>query len=192
MEPPWLLTLLYLMARTGFYLLGGVTLLAALGVTLTRNLFHSALCLAVALLGVAGLYLYLAAEFLAVVQILIYVGAILTLLIFGVMLTARIADPTIPNLNRQVAAAALVALGAGWALISALRRAAALPHGPIAPVPLETLGRGLVTAYVLPFEVVSLILVAALVGAIVIARPEQACGEAPSAGRSRRPEQGRP
>ena len=173
MASSWLLTLLQWLARASFYCLGGVTLVAALGVTLTRNLFHSALCLAVTLLGVAGLYLYLGAEFLAMVQILIYVGAILILLVFGVMLTARIADPAIPQLNRQAAVAALVAVGTAWVLTLALRRAAALPTGPVAAVPLADLGRGLVTTYVLPFEVVSLILVGALAGAIVIARPSR-------------------
>lgn len=179
MTDAWLLTVLSPMARAAFYLLAAVTLAGALGVTLTRNLFHSALWLAVTLLGVAGLYLYLGAEFLAVVQVLIYVGAILVLLLFGVMLTARIADPAVPALNRHALLAALVALGAGWALRLAVRQAAALPvplagpAGPSAPVPLEVLGRGLVTTYVLPFEVLSLILIGALVGAVVIARPER-------------------
>ncbi len=145
-------------------------MVAALGVTLTRNLFHSALCLAVALLGIAGLYLYLAAEFLAVVQVLIYVGAILTLLVFGVMLTTRIADPAIPQLNRQAAIAALIAATIAVGLVAALRRTPIAPIAPATAIPLAVVGRGLVTTYVLPFEVLSLILVAALVGAIVIAR----------------------
>ena len=145
-------------------------MLGALGVVLTRNLFHSALCLAVALLGVAGLYLYLAAEFLAVVQVLIYVGAILTLLVFSVMLTARLADPTVAALNGLAWSAALVAGGLGWALWRAVAATPALPARPSVVVPLEALGRGLVTTYVLPFEVLSLILVGALVGAICIAR----------------------
>ena len=168
-----LLTVLHAAARAGFYLLSGVTLVAALGVVLTRNLFHSALCLAGTLLGVAGLYLCLGAEFLTVVQILVYVGAILTLLVFGVMLTARIADPTVPALIRTAWAAALVALGTGWVLVSALARTSALPTRPTTVVPLAELGRGLVTWYVLPFEVLSLILMSALVGAIVIARPRE-------------------
>lgn len=173
MEPSWLLTSLHRAAQASFYLLGGLTLAGALGVVLTRNLFRSALCLAVALLGVAGLYLYLAAEFLAVVQVLIYVGAILILLVFGVMLTARIADPAVPALNRYAWLAVVVALGIGVVLLTALRRTPMLPARPVTVVPLAELGRGLVTTYVLPFEVLSLILVAALVGAIVIAkRPE--------------------
>ena len=176
MEPSWLQPLLQLLARGAFYVLGGMTLIAALGVTLTRHLFHSALCLAVALLGVAGLYLYLGAEFLAMVQILIYVGAILTLIIFGVMLTARIADPAVPSLNQQVGLAAVVAVATGWVFVVAVRHAAALPAGPIAPVALPALGRGLVTAYVLPFEVLSLILLGTLVGAIVIARNPRGSG----------------
>lgn len=137
---------------------------------LARNLFRSALCLAVALLGVAILYLYLAAEFLAVVQVLIYVGAILLLLVFGVMLTARIADPTMRALNRLTYLAAPLALGTGWVLWTAVRRTGELPSQPQTLVPLADLGRHLVTTYVLPFEVLSLILIGALVGAIVIAK----------------------
>lgn len=163
---------LHLVAQASFYLIAGTTLLAALGVVLTHNLFYSALCLAVTLLGVAGLYLYLAAEFLAVVQILIYVGAILTLLVFGVMLTARIADTTVPAFNRQVVLALLVAVGVGWALLRAIGQTAGLGVQSTTVVPLAELGRGLVTTYVLPFEVLSLILVGALVGALVIARRE--------------------
>ena len=173
MGPADLLTCLHRVASASFYLLGGLTLLGALGVVLTRNLFHSALCLAVTLLGVAGLYLYLGAEFLAVAQVLIYVGAILILLIFGVMLTARIADPTVPARNRQSLLATLVAIGLGGLLIAAIRHTPGLATRPTTVVPLATLGRQLVTTYVLPFEILSLILLAALVGAIVIARPSR-------------------
>lgn len=170
MEPSWLLHLLHRVSVASFYLLAGIALLGALGVVLARNLFRAALCLGLALLGVAGLYLYLAAEFLAVVQLLIYVGAILVLLIFGVMLTARIADPTIPQFNRQIVPATLVASGTAWVLLAALRKTAGLPTRPTTFVPLADLGVGFVTTYVLPFEVLSLILVAALVGAVVVAR----------------------
>lgn len=170
MEPSRLVTLPSWLAASGFYLLGGLTLAGALGVVLTRNLLHSAFLLAATLLGVAGLYLCLAAEFLAVVQILIYVGAILILLLFGVMLTARIADPAIPALNRQRGPAALAALGVGGLLWLTLARTPPLPTRAVTAVPLAELGRGLVTTYLLPFEALSLILVGALVGAIVIAR----------------------
>lgn len=178
MTHAWLLTLIRSLSTAAFYLLAGVTLFAALQVTLARNLFHSALWLAVTLLGIAGFYFYLGAEFLGVVQILVYVGAILVLLIFGVMLTAKIADPNVPALNRHALLAALVAIGAGWVLRLAVTQAGALPAGPIQAVPLPTLGQGLVTTYLLPFETLSLILVAALVGAIVIARPAEHPGDA--------------
>lgn len=156
--------------HAGFYFLAGITVLGALGVVLTRNLFHSALCLAATLIGVAGIYVYLGAEFLAVVQVLIYVGAILTLLIFGIMLTAKIADPSIPQLNSLTLLAGLVCALLGGGLWMAVRHASALPKTFSNLISLADLGRGLVTTYLLPFEILSLILVAALVGAIVIAQ----------------------
>ncbi|MBI4313177.1 MAG: NADH-quinone oxidoreductase subunit J [Candidatus Omnitrophica bacterium] len=167
-----LIPLLQLGAKIGFYLLAGITLFGALGVVLTRNLFHSALCLAAALIGIAGVYLYLGAEFLAVVQVLVYVGAILTLLIFGIMLTAKIGDPSIPQLNRITGVAALLCAAFALALFLAVKHSQVLTYSFSRIVPLAALGQGLVTTYILPFEILSLILVGALVGAIVIARRE--------------------
>src|SRR3989338_3007680 len=103
-------------AKAAFYVVAGATLAGAWYAVSARNLFRAALGLALALFGVAVLYLFLEAEFLAVVQLLIYVGAILTLLIFGVMLTARIADPAAPRWNRQAGIALLLAAGLGLGL----------------------------------------------------------------------------
>ena len=160
-------------ARAAFYGTAGATLLAAWVTVSARNLFRAALGLAGALFGVAVLYLFLEAEFLAVTQLLIYVGAILTLIIFGVMLTARIADPNVARWNRQAVWAGLVAVGLGaglaWIFLSIRWK---IPERLLPPTSLATLGRSLVSVYVLPFELLSILLLGALVGAIVIARKE--------------------
>ena len=165
---------LHWLAQVAFYGVSAVTLSGAFITVYARNLFRAALGLAMALFGVAALYLFLSAEFLAAVQLLVYVGAILTLIVFGVMLTARISDPNIPRWNAQVkwAAAACALLGAG--LIGAFIQTFNRPVWQTAPaVPLAVLGRSLITVYVLPFELLSLLLVGALVGAVMIARREK-------------------
>src|SRR5436190_258147 len=85
---------LYLITKAGLYVLMGVCVLAAFGAVSLPNIFHAALALAATLIGVAGLYLALGAEFLAVVQILLYVGAVVTLLIFAIMLTQSLGSQT--------------------------------------------------------------------------------------------------
>jgi NADH-quinone oxidoreductase subunit J len=160
-------------AQAAFYVVASATLLGAWWAVSARNLFRAALGLALALFGVAALYLYLEAEFLAVVQLLIYVGAILTLILFGVMLTERIADPAKPRWNRQAGAAfclaAGIGLGLGWLYLNG---AWPSPGAAQPPVALAALGRTLVSSCLLPFELLSLLLLGALVGALVIARRE--------------------
>ncbi len=160
-------------AKAAFYVVAAGTLAGAWAVVSARNLFRAALGLAVALFGVALLYLFLEAEFLAVAQILVYVGAILTLMVFGVMLTARIADPSVPRWNRQawagLAVAALLGLGLAHLLFHAPWPA---PVTGVAPPGLPALGKTLLSTYLLPFEVLSLLLLGALIGAVFIARKD--------------------
>ncbi|MFI5206092.1 MAG: NADH-quinone oxidoreductase subunit J, partial [Candidatus Paceibacterales bacterium] len=94
-----------------FYLASGFTCVFALLTVTSRNVFHSAIYLSMALLSIAGIYFYLDAQFLGVIQILIYVGAIITLFIFAIMLTAKIDDVSIKQFNDQVVISAIVALG---------------------------------------------------------------------------------
>ena len=162
-----------LAAKTAFYLVAALTMLGALYAVSARNLFRAALGLAAALFGVAVLYLFLDAEFLMVVQLLVYVGAILTLIVFGVMLTAKIADPTVPRWNRQAGAAAALSALLGIGLVKGfLKTPWGKEAGAQTVTSLETLGRSLITTYLLPFELLSVLLLGALVGAIVIARKE--------------------
>ena len=159
-------------AKAAFYAVALATLAGGWFAVSARNLFRAALGLALALFGVALLYLFLQAEFLAVVQLLVYVGAILTLLIFGVMMTARIADPRARRWNRQGGSVLLLISAVGLWLIWVMLTT---PWGAVpaaAPVSLAALGRTILTGYLLPFELLSLLLLGALVGAIVVARKE--------------------
>lgn len=154
-----------------FFLLSAVTLIAGLLVVTLRNVVHSALALVGAFFGVAGLYLLLEAEFLAVVQVLIYVGAISVLILFAIMLTRGLMTSVQTSANNQWAAAALLSI---FLFLGMLLIAARGPW-PIATQPITTdlvprLGTLFVTSYVLPFEVVSVLLLGALVGALLIAR----------------------
>ncbi len=152
-----------------------VTLGAAFMVVTTRNLVHAALWLVLALGGVAVMYVLLNASFLAVAQVVIYIGAIAILMIFAIMLTRRVAVDTGPQINRNWPWAVLIAvviLGSLiWILTSWSGFATELP--PMSPRsdPLTQLGQALVSpnGYVIPFEVASVLLLAALIGAIIIA-----------------------
>ena len=155
-------------ARIVSYGIAVVTVLAAWRVVTGRNLFHSALALGLALIGVAGIYLGMAADFLAVIQVLIYVGAVLTLIAFAIMLTTGFGDPTIPQANRQRGLAAVVA-GLCWLGLARWTLAVPWAGEPLPRLSVEALGRQLLIAYLLPFELISIIFVACLVGAIAIA-----------------------
>jgi NADH-quinone oxidoreductase subunit J/NAD(P)H-quinone oxidoreductase subunit 6 len=152
--------------------LGAVAVGAAFRVVRTPHLVRAGLWLVVTLGAVAGMYLVLAAELVAWVQVLLYVGAVVVLLLFAVMLT-RAPIGASADLDRPGRAGALVgggaALGLGALLVDGYRwRAVALP----APGTAEKLGAELFQHWVLPFEVLSVLLLAALVGAIVVSRPE--------------------
>ena len=152
--------------------LGAVAVGAGALVVTTRHLVRAGLYLVVCLGAVAGLYLVLAAELVAWVQVLIYVGAVVVLLLFAVMLTRAPIGPS-DDLDRPAWAAALVGAGAGLGLAALFVDAygwtrATLPESGSA----ERLGTEIFGAWVLPFEVLSVLLLAALVGAIVISRPD--------------------
>ena len=159
-------------ATASFYvLLFGVLAIAILTVT-TRNLFHAAIFLAFTLIGVAFVYFFLHAEFLAGVQILLYVGAIMTLVIFAIMLTARIGDPTVSQSNRQRYPALGLILILAFSLISAIVKTSWKTASTLKTTNAVELGKALMGEFVLPFEIISLVLLIALIGAIVIARSD--------------------
>jgi NADH-quinone oxidoreductase subunit J len=157
-----------------FVLIGLVVLGSALLVVTVQNLVHAALWLVVCLGAIAGEYLLLGAELVAWVQILIYVGAIVVLLLFGLVLTRAPIGPTDELDVKHKLPAIAVAVGAAGALITVLADGyhnvwieprAAVPQGSAAAN-----GTALFKYWVLPFETLSVLLLAALVGAIVISR----------------------
>lgn len=166
---------LYLFVKYGIYFMMTVSAVAALGAVSLPNIFHAALSLIVTLLGVAGIFIVLGAEFLAVVQILLYVGAIMTLVIFSIMMTERMADKSIPSRNQL----SLPALAGCFGLLGMLGMV--LVSTPwvermglnFQRVTVIDLGKSLLTRYVFPFEVISIFLIAALIGAIIIAKREK-------------------
>lgn len=158
-----------------FIIVAAFTLGSALMVVTARNLVHAALWLVAALFGVAVVYALLNANFIAVVQVVVYIGAIAILFIFAVMLTRRDMRDTGPQVNKNWWLGALVSLLTFGGLVSLLqgwsgfsKTAADLPSGFDA---IGLLGEALVSpeAYVLPFEVASVLLLAALVGAVYVA-----------------------
>jgi NADH-quinone oxidoreductase subunit J len=158
--------------EAAFLILAVIGGLAALLVVTSRNVVHAALWLVVALASVAGVYLLLAAPFVAFVQVIIYVGAIVVLLLFGIMLTrAPVGRRVLDNTLRARAGAFVV--GAGVFVMLTVFLAGAFGDQRIsnrAATATAALGESLFRNYVLPFEAVSVLLLAALIGAIVLAR----------------------
>ncbi|HET9870143.1 MAG TPA: NADH-quinone oxidoreductase subunit J [bacterium] len=191
------------MADAIFYGLAALSLVSALMAVSLRNLFHCALFWVLAMFGVAGVFLYLNAEFLAAVQVIIYVGAVTVFIFFGIMFTRNVMDDRIRVMNRQFVLAVLAAAGFGWLGMKAvavspfhgsehplvlMQRPSADGRGGTATVAttvgavdasaqvdVEALARELLSpgdGYDYPFELVSILLLSALVGAIVVARKE--------------------
>ncbi len=145
-----------------------VTLVGAVWTVSLRNLFRAALSLGVVLIGVAGIFIVLAAEFLGFIQILVYVGAVLTLMIFAVMLTSAAAQPVISIPVSRQGPAALLCVALVWLLVRALEPILSVAT-PVAVPTTAELGQALVTTLALPFEVISMVFVAAIVGAVAVA-----------------------
>jgi len=157
-----------------FIIIALVTLVSAVLVVSARSLMHSALWLVLTLFGVAVMFAFLEASFFAVVQVLVYIGAIAILIIFAVMLTRRVRDENAPRLNRGwwIAMLASMALFAG--LVLALGAWTGFQGGPGASPEVSLLpqfGADLVdpNKFAIPFEAASVLLLAALVGAIYVA-----------------------
>ncbi|PJA27971.1 MAG: NADH-quinone oxidoreductase subunit J [candidate division Zixibacteria bacterium CG_4_9_14_3_um_filter_46_8] len=154
-----------------FYILAAIILTSALMVVSLRNIFHSALMLILCFFAVAGLYITLDADFLAAVQVLIYVGAVTILMIFAVMVTHQLTGTTMRQVNEQPIPAALIIIVLFILLAIAITQTGFEVIGkfPLMPT-VAAIGTALMTVYVLPFEIVSLVLLVALIGAIIIAR----------------------
>ena len=164
-----------MLATVVFYAIAALTVGSALIVAFSRNILYSTFSLLGALMGVVGLYVLLAADFVAMVQLLVYVGGILVVTIFAVMLTAGIADVTVSNRAVGTVPGLVTVLLAGAVMLYAIERTHWHQAAVSAPAPTTyAIGNAFLGAYVLPFEIASLVLLAALIGAIVISRHEAA------------------
>jgi len=186
------------MTLTLFYILAGIIVASALLVVTVRNLFHCALALALTMFGISGIYLYLGWEFLAAVQVLIYVGAVTVLIIFGIMLTRRVMDDKARVMNNQVLLSFLAAIAVMFILFMVVGNSSFqyTNHAPVVSAAQSTetssaassatvaytdevaaLAAGLLrpqNGFAFAFEFVSVLLLSALVGAVVVARKDPA------------------
>lgn len=164
-----------------FDILGVIAVLAALGVVLARNPVHSAAALVVTFINLAAIYVMLRADFLAVVQIIVYTGAILVLVLFVIMLV-HIED--LPEFHggrpiQRVAGFVLGLILLGEVAAAVLTRSITVPSGPWTTSAVQSvggnvqaLGQVLYSGYVLPIQATALVLLVATVGALVLARPD--------------------
>ena len=154
-----------------FFIIVSLTIVSAYWVVMSPNLVHSAVSLLFTLFGVAGLYVFLFADFIAASQVIIYVGGILVLIIFGVMLTNKIADPMLSNQSQNQIIAGVfcfillifqfqIIFNTNWYIGELLTRESTV----------NEIGMLLLTTYLLPFEVVSVLLLAALIGSAMLSR----------------------
>ncbi len=156
-----------------FFFLAGLILACSVLVAFSRNIIHSAFCLLGVFTGVAGLYGLLSANFLAAVQILVYVGGVLIIILFAIMLTRGIQDARHSNPSNGLVSACVIgavvavvlitiAIGFPWKI---------KPVGEVAST-IPGIGDALLGHFLIPFEVLSVLLLAALVGAVHLIRKE--------------------
>ncbi len=183
-----------------FYIIAGVTVAASILALTVRNLFHCALFLAVAMFGISGVFLYLNSDFLASVQVLIYVGAVTVIIIFGISLTRNMMDERSKVMNHQLLLAVVVSVVLSGIIIAAVQESPFLGSEHPASLVLSNVGNDLTQSlstgigsshlfengvsylggallkpqngFAFAFEFVSILLLSALVGAIVIARKD--------------------
>ena len=164
-----------------FLLLALFTLIGAVGTMVFRNLVHCALCLVVTFAGLAGLFLQLEAQFVGLVQILVYVGAVAILIVFAMLLTRQLEPASPAPAATGVGMGVVLALAAFLLLGGAMRKSPGTARLPAVPaeeaaarISVRSIGDRLMTEYVLPLEVMGLLLTAALLGAVIVAMPEPA------------------
>ena len=176
------------MIQAAIIFFSALTLGGALAVLLTRNVLYSAFFLLLTLLGVAALFVLAGADFLAVAQIMIYVGGVLVLIVFGVMLTTPAARPQAEPISRDSQRTnavltnhrfwlwpVLIAGGTFAVLFQVLSQGefVLLNREPSYQTTVDTIGRQLMTEYLVPFEMAGILLLVALVGAAYLAMPKE-------------------
>jgi NADH-quinone oxidoreductase subunit J len=160
-------------ANVLFYALAALIVCAALVLVISQNIVHNAVALLFALLGVTGIYFLLDAEFLAAVQLVIYVGGTLILIVFGVMLTNQAPKnwfgATLPQIVIALALGAILLAALILGIHSALSEIAVSAPTPSA-YPMDSLGQALLGDWLVPFEIISVLLLVAMIGAAYLAR----------------------
>jgi NADH-quinone oxidoreductase subunit J len=159
------------MSATSLIFISIVTLAGALAAACLRKLIHAALCLIVAFIGIAAFFFLLGAEFVGLVQIFVYVGAVAVLIVFTILLTRR-QDEDTAGFNWSGALVALaVFAGLAWTIFKT--PATAVAARAIEPLTVKRIGEALMTGYVWPLQCVGLLLTAALIGALVLVMEEK-------------------
>lgn len=158
----------------GFWCLSALLIGSALAVVLTKNLFHAVLWLALALTGTAGIFLLLDAEFLAAVQLLLYAGGIVTVMVFAIVVTEKLVGERLSQTSRRIAGGAVASGMLAWLIVSAvMERPLATTRMPMAGDLTQVIGETVLTRFVLPFELLAVLMLAGLMSAIYFARPEE-------------------
>lgn len=157
-----------------FYLFAFIIVVSALIVVAARNIIYSAFSLLFTFFGIAGIYVLLNADFIAVVQVIIYVGGILVLIIFGVMLTNKITDVEIRTESTHIIPSTILTGIIGGLLVAILTKTSWRVAQPMdVDKTVVEIGRHLVTHYMILFELAGIILLVALIGSVMIARKEK-------------------
>jgi len=148
-----------------------ITLASALAAATLGNLMHAALNLVLAFLGIAGFYFFLAAEFVGLVQVLVYVGAVAVLIVFTILLTRRDEEKKIGVAWGGVLVTLIVFGGLMWAIVKTPITGIPTPH--LVTLSVHRIGQFLMTDYVWPLQAVGVLLTAALVGALILVMEEK-------------------
>lgn len=160
-----------------FYIFAGLALISAIGVVVCKNIVRAALCLLGTLGGVACLYFLLDANFLAVIQLIVYAGGTLILMVFGIMLTSQSPWVYFTATRLQTWAASLVAVLLAFGLcvlVLSVDWADGATDEPLTASPtVEAIGNSLLTDYLVPFEVASVLLLVVMIGAAYLARTDK-------------------
>ena len=159
------------MNSVAFLVIAIITLSGALAAATLRKLIHAALCLVIAFVGVAAYFFLLGAEFVGLVQVFVYVGAVAVLIVFTILLTRREVNGT-RGINWSGAIVALAVFGGLlWTILKT--KSLAIPAPQIEPLTVKRIGEVLMTDFVWPLQCVGLILTAALIGALVLVMEEK-------------------
>ncbi len=157
-----------LAVNIAFYVLAGMTLTAASGVMLSRNLFHAVLFLILSFVGIAGFFVLLSAEFLATAQVVIYVGAISVLVLFAVLLTPRAGRDN--GETKMLLPAVLLGVSLVTVFLFVIYNANWPESDSVQELTVRDLGDALLSTWVLPFQLASVLLTAALIGSVMLSR----------------------